>query len=129
MHESRILAVSHVTLESPPGLEDQHRWFYGELAELEEVVRAEPTDRRLLSFVSPPIELRIRITPDPDIRSTKTCVVILVTSLSAAIEQCMERRINYTRLSGMAATDRRIQVLDPAGNRAELKQYWSYAPL
>jgi len=129
MHESRILAVEHISLESPPGLEGEHRWFYGELAELEEVVREKQAGHPLLVFFSRPIELRIRITPEPDIRSTKTSVVILVSSLSTAMGQCRERRIDYIRLSGIDSTDRRIQLLDPGGNRVELKQYWPYAPL
>ena len=34
MKPSRIQAITHVNLEATLGLEDELRWFYGELAEL-----------------------------------------------------------------------------------------------
>lgn len=128
MHYSRILAVEHVRLESAPGLAAALRWFYGELAELDEL----PPDRLEgddLRFRSERIQVRFQFTPTPDIDPVRVRATILVPSLDAVIEQCQERRIEYTLLTGLMRTDRRIHVLDPAGHRIALKQGWSFAPL
>ena len=81
-------------------------------------------DAARLCFKSEQIELRIRIKALPRIDPIGCNVVILVASLDAVIERLEERKQLYQRLSGLAFTQRRLGLLDPAGNRVELKQEW-----
>ncbi len=121
MEPSRILAVDHVNIEARPGLEDALRWFYGEVAVLDEVPWP-IEDSAGLCFRSERIELRLHCVDNPRIVAVATRVTIAVPSLSLAAEQLDERRVSYERLSGLSVTDRCLQALDPAGNRAELRQ-------
>lgn len=121
MKASRILAVDHVELEAPPSLEDDLRWFYGEVAELEEV-GVDADDPVGLCFRSERIKLRIRIVATPKIDPVATRVTIAVGDLQVAAERLAERKIACELLTGISFTDRRLQALDPAGNRVELKQ-------
>lgn len=129
MNISRILAVEHVELESPFGLESDVRWFYGELAALDEVAAAPESASSAIAFRSARIELRIRFLETPQIDEVKLRTTILVPSLRDVIHECRARRIDFTPISGVVWTDRRIQLLDPAGNRVELKQSWPYGPI
>ncbi len=121
MEPSRILAVDHVNIEASPGLEGALRWFYGEVALLDEVPWP-IEDSAGLCFRSERIELRLHSVENPRIAAVATRVTIAVPSLSFAAEQLDERRVRYERLSGFGVTDRCLQTLDPAGNRAELRQ-------
>ena len=123
MKPSRIQAIEHVTLEAPPGLNDELRWFYTEVAELEEAPQAE-LDGSPLRFRSARIELRVNIREDPLTDSIGCRATILVPSLKESVERLEERNVGCQRLSGIVYTDRRVAVLDPAGNRVELKQEW-----
>ncbi len=128
MRHSRIQAVDHVNLESPRGLDDELRWFYGEIAELEEW----PLDARMgpgICFRSERIELRIRFSPEPRIESVECRVMVGIPSIDEAAERLSELKTPFQRLSGLAVSDRRIQVLDPAGNRVELRQAQRDIPL
>jgi hypothetical protein len=115
--------VDHVHLEAPPGLNEDLTWFYGEVAELDFLGDVAP-DAGRLCFKSEQIELRIRIKAEPRIEPIGCNVVILVPSMDAALGRLDERKRLYQRLSGLAFTDRRLGLLDPAGNRIELKQEW-----
>ncbi len=134
MKESRIVAVDHVCLEALLGLDDELMWFYSELLDLDVVVGnltgvASGIDDTWLRFRSGRIELRFRIVDDPDIDAVDCCATILVPSLLAVQEVLNERRVRYHRFTGMVYSDRRIGLLDPAGNRVELKQQWPYSPV
>lgn len=128
MHDSRILAVDHVHLDVPSGLTEKLVWFYGEVGGLAQVVRGgdEPF---ILRFRSGRLEIRFREWDDPAIDGMACRVTILVDSLSAVRELLEEADVEYSRLSGTLETDRRLSVLDPAGYRVELKQWWPFAPL
>ncbi|MCH7591269.1 MAG: hypothetical protein IH989_00615 [Planctomycetes bacterium] len=128
MRHSRIQAVDHVNVESPHGLDDELRWFYGEVAELEERP-PEATMGPGICFRSERIELRIRFSPEPRIESVECRVIVGVPSIDEAAERLSERKTPFQRLSGLAWSDRRIQVLDPAGNRVELRQAQRDIPL
>lgn len=120
MRLSRIQAVDDVMLEAAPGLEDDLRWFYGEVAELDEM----PPDGCLdpgICFKSERIAVRIRFLAEPRIDPVACRVTLAVLSLDDAIEKLSERRAPFERRSGFAWADRRIQVLDPAGNRVEFR--------
>ena len=126
MEPSRIQAVDHVNIEALPGLEDELRWFYTELAQLAEVA-APATDPPCIRFRSEQIELRVHLVPEPQVDPVACRVTITVPSLDEAAGRLDERSISYERLSGLAYTDRRLQALDPAGNRVEFKQAWREA--
>ncbi len=123
MKESRIQAVEHVNLEAPLGLEETLRWFYGEVGQLDEVTD-DGDEWSRLRFKSERIELRVHMVASPTIEGVARRVTIAVPSLSEAAEQLAERRVAFDRISGMTSTSRRIQALDPAGNRVEFKQEW-----
>jgi len=121
MEPSRIQAVDHVNLEAPYGVDEGMRWFYAEVAVLEEVSCDDPAPNRLC-FISRQIELRVNFVDSPDIDPLEPRVTIFVPSLSEVAERLEERSVPYTTLTGLMYTDRRLEVHDPAGNRVVLKQ-------
>lgn len=121
MEQSRIQAVDRVNLEAPIGPKEDYQWFYGEVAQLEEVA-CEEAGPSQVCFKSGQIELRIHFVSTPHIDPLPLRVTIAVPSLSEAIERLEERRVPFTRLTGIMLSDRRLQTHDPAGNRVELKQ-------
>lgn len=130
MKESRIVAVDHVCLEASRGLDEELTWFYGELLDLEIVAdELQEHDGIWLRFRSGRLELRVQLVDNPKIEAVACCVTILVLSLFEVQEVLNDRRVRYHRFTGMSYTDRRIGLLDPAGNRLELKQQWPFGPL
>jgi catechol 2,3-dioxygenase-like lactoylglutathione lyase family enzyme len=129
-HAARVQAIDHVDLEAAPGSQAALRWFYSELAGLACV---EDSDGEaavpLLRFRSERIELRIRLVERPHLEPVAGRVVLLVASLARAVELLTEQKMAFTRISGIQYTDRRLSLLDPAGNRVELKQAWPYGML
>jgi len=123
MFESRIVAVDHVTLEALPEAENDLRWFYGELATLDELAGAAEPGRRMV-FKSLRIELRIQLRQEPKVDPIDCRVAVRVPSLDDVIELLTERKIEFQPISGLRWTDRRISLLDPGGNRVELRQDW-----
>lgn len=123
MDQSRIQAVDHIHLEAPFGIEDDLRWFYGKVAELEEI-GCDQTDGPALCFKSERIELRIRFSQQPRIESIACRLTIGVLSLTEVSERLAERKWDYTLLRGLMFTDRRVETLDPAGNRVTLRRHW-----
>ena len=121
MKPSRIQAVDHVNIEAPLGLEESLRWFYGEVAQLDEVPSGTAAPARLC-FESEQIELRIRLVERPEIEAVACRVTLTVPSLEDTAERLAERSLPCEHQSGIAVTDRRLQALDPAGNRVEFKQ-------
>ena len=128
MNSNRILAIDHVRLEARPGIEEALRWFYGEIGGLEPVP-PDPDSVGRLCFKSGRLELSINLVAQPRIEPVATRVTILVPSLDEAAAMLDEHLLRYQRISGIMFTDRRLAVLDPAGNRVELKQEWPYAPI
>jgi len=123
MLESRIVAVDHVTLEASPNAENELRWFYGELATLDEVAAAAECGRRIV-FKSLRIELRIHLRENPKTDPIDCRLTVRVPSLEEVIEQLEDRNIEFVTVSGIRWTDRRISLLDPGGNRVELRKDW-----
>ena len=66
MRPSRIQAVEHADLQARLGTEEELRWFYGELAGLEELC-SNDADFPRLRFKSEHIEIRLRMWPDLEI--------------------------------------------------------------
>lgn len=127
MEQSGIQAVDHVNLEAPIGPKEDYQWFYGEVAQLEEIACKE-ADPSKICFKSGQIELRVQFVPTPDIDPLPLRVTIAVPSLSEAIERLEEKRVPFMRLTGVMFTSRRLQTHDPAGNRVELRQLFREGP-
>ncbi len=123
MNRNRILAVDVVRLQAPPERMDDVRWFYTEVAGLEDVTD-EQGDPEVLRFRSGRIHLCVTLTESPAIEEAAYHVTIAVASLRKTRTLLDERRIPYQTMRGLAWTDRRVGVQDPAGNRVYLKQDW-----
>lgn len=128
MRQSRLNAVESIRIESPLGLEDDHRWFYGQVGALEEGAGS-PQAGIVLTFRSARVELMIIPSDRPLILDVRRRLTLSVPSLEEAAELLDERRHEVARLSGLGWTDRRVRTRDPAGNVVEFKQAWPEAPL
>ena len=126
MKRSRIHAVDHVEIEAPLGSRDDLRWFYGEVAGLEELEEATVCagDSTELRFKSARLELRVRLVADPDVDPVALRLTVFVRSLSEVAGLLEERGHVYERSSGIMYTDRRLLMHDPAGHRVALKREW-----
>ncbi|MHC4608971.1 MAG: VOC family protein [Planctomycetota bacterium] len=121
MRPSQINALERILLEAPQGVEDQLVWFYRDLVELR---LSERSPGESLCFRSARVELRIALKAAPRLDPAHRRAVISVRSLAQTVETLTERRIAFSRLSGLTWTDRRLSLVDPGGNRVELKQEW-----
>ncbi len=126
MRESRIVAVDHVHLEAPSGLEESMRWFYGDLADLQ-AIQEEHDYRASMGFKSERIKLWLHFLDQPNIDSVPIRVTILIKWLDALIEELEIRQREYQPVSSLSITGREISTLDPAGNRVVFRQYWPFA--
>jgi len=125
MIESRIVAVDHVLLESDLEVEEDLRWFYGDLVALDEVGAACEPGRRLV-YKSGRIELRVAFVAEPHVDPIETRVAILVPSLQEVTDVLDDRKIAFETVSGLRWSDRCIAVHDPAGHRIELREHWPF---
>lgn len=123
MKRNRLQAIDHVCLSAPFGIEQELIAFYTEVGELEWLPRRQPDDG-CLRFKSSLIELRIELCECPVIDKNARRLTLVVTCLTTVEEMLTERKQKYDRVSGLAFTDRRMILRDPAGHRVELKQEW-----
>jgi len=128
MQPSRIHAVDHVHLQAAFGLDDELDWFYGELAQLDRLP-CDAANPHRMRFQSNRLELRIDLCERPVIESVACRVVLLVPSLDETVATLEDRSVAFERQTSTLWTDRRLEVLDPAGNRVVFKQEWPFAPL
>lgn len=167
MSYSRIQAIDVVRLRGEPRHAEALRWFYCEIAGLEDATppgsagetvlqnrdgrdgrtsalvpsrlaeAPEPpsattasaavaavADAAELRFRSGKIDLTVRLSADRTLESVPYRVTIGVPDLDAVMARLDERRVSYQRFHGLDFSDRRIGLLDPAGNRIYLKQDW-----
>jgi hypothetical protein len=129
MRTSQIVAVDHVVLEGGPDAAADLVWLYQDvvgLRRLDEQTTPSAADvvESWLCFRSGDLELRYRLRPRPSVESVACRLVVEVTSLPQAVEALEDRRMPFERLRGLNFTDRRVSLLDPAGNRIEIKQHW-----
>jgi len=120
MRPSQINALERITLEAAPAVADDLVRFYRDVIALDLVVQAPDH----LCFRSAQVSLMIVLRGTPTVEPTRRRATLSVRSLSAAAERLEEARLVFTRVSGLSWTDRRLSLLDPAGNRVELKQEW-----
>ena len=124
MTEPHLHAIQDVVLEAGSDLVDQLREFYGQLVGLREAVDDDRPDR--LCFQSGQLQLQIllRVIARPnrcDRRAT-----LEVPSLEELRCQLDERKLPYECYQGLAFTEQRVFVVDPAGYRIEFKQVWPF---
>lgn len=128
MRLSQIVAVDHVELEGVPGAVGDLLWLYQDLVGLTLMASesVEPTGPpgTLLRFRSGNIELRYRLRPDPVVEPVACRLTVEVPLLGRIEAVLLERSWPYQRLRGLRRTDRRLSLLDPGGNRIEIKQHW-----
>ena len=123
---SRLVAIDDVEIESRLGIEARLRWFYGRVAGLSEVAKSSPQTNEL-RFKSERIELRITMVEGPRIEATALRVSIVVASLAGVAEVLDGCRYPVVWYRGLYHTDRYLSLLDPAGNRVELRRRWPMA--
>lgn len=135
MRPSKIRAVDRVVRDAAIGLAEALRWFYVEVAGLDEI---DPDPDRAaesgaaeatLHFRAARQEIQIRLVPNPVIESAGFPIVIAVASLDEASELLSGRSVACETISGISWPDRRLATNDPAGNRVEFKREWPYDPL
>lgn len=120
--ETRIQAIAHVRMEARPGLEGELTHFYQEICRLDPA----PAEQGLLAFRAERLQLQIRITPDAQPSRMRRKLILDVPSLQKLSEQLDEEGIRYEWHRGLRFTDRRVYAFDPADNRIEFKQTWSF---
>jgi hypothetical protein len=129
MRTSQIVAVDHVVLEGGPACEPDLVWLYQDVVGLRQLRAgteglATASDEAWLRFRSGNLELRYRLVPRPALETVACRLVVEVASLPEAMEAMEERGVAFDRLRGLNFTDRRVSLLDPGGNRIEIKQHW-----
>ena len=122
MRPSQIQAVDHIRMQAHPQASGPLIRFYRDLAGLELLEAG--SDSAELRFRSGQIELRIALLDDALVEAAACRAVVSVHCLDHVADILEAERIEFQRLSGMNWTDRRLSLLDPGGNRVELKQEW-----
>lgn len=127
----QLIAIADVFIESHPDFFEPMDWFYGELIALR---RVEPLDDMGESpaevrFRSDQHDLHVRFTDIPKIEPVAVRVMCEVPFLEDVAEVLTDRKYEHDWLRGLARTDRRIQLLDPAGNRIEIRKRWAQRTL
>ncbi len=120
MRPSQIQAIERINMQAAPEVRDRLIDFYGELVGLEPI----ESDASVLRFKSASLELWIAMTPDFAPDGNRRRALFSVRSLPTTAKLLLEEGIDYLPISGMNFTDRRLSLLDPGGNRIELKQEW-----
>ena len=122
MKPPRIEAVDRIVLEAHDHRREALREFYGEVIGLQEL-DCESVDSGL-RFGAPRLDLCIHFVESPEVDALTTRLVVGVPALNRKESELNERSIPFRRRRGLSWTDRRLVLLDPAGNRIELKQQW-----
>lgn len=78
----------------------------------------------MIRFRSDRMELRIKVTEDPDIEPIACRAYFEVPFLNEVMEDLEERKYPHELFRGLRYTDRHVSLLDPAGNRVILRRYW-----
>lgn len=128
MEQSRIQAIANVELKARPEIADELRWFYSQVALLEEAPPSQD-GRPQVCFRSAQILVRICLVAEPKVDPMIRRLTIAVPSLGEAAAQLDERKVPYRRLTGLLFTDRRLETRDPAGYFVEFRRAWPDAPV
>lgn len=122
MRPSQIIAIARVRLEGPVAARERLIWFYRDLVGL--VFIEDMLNPSVLRFQSAQLDLHIELSDRPKIDPSCRRALLSVRSLEATATVLDEEGVAYQPLSGWTWSDRRLALLDPGGNRVELKQEW-----
>lgn len=123
----RILAVADVRLTAAVGMAGEVTRFYTELVGLDPLPPAE--GQRCLVFLGYPRSgprLLVSILDGPQAPSRKRQMLVQVASLFCCEQLMLDEGIWVERSRGWSFYDRRLCVLDPAGNRIEMVAYHEF---
>lgn len=117
----RIHAISDVRIEAPPGREEVLRKLYRDLLGLCEA-QPPPELAPALAFEAHGRRLNVRILREAMASPMRRRLLIEVDSLEQAAERLWRSGFSCELMLGMGIGDRRVVLLDPGGNRVELKE-------
>jgi hypothetical protein len=118
----RIQAINDVRIEAKPSDQGDMHFFYVEILGLE-AVNDEPG---MLCFQTERLSVRVLLTPEAQPSPMRRRLILEIPSLHAMAEKLAELGFEAEWYRGLRLTDQRLFVLDPAGNRVELKQTWPF---
>jgi hypothetical protein len=117
-----LISVDDVRIEAYPASRDDLLWFYVSVTKLRYVEPpTEIPDHHELRFRSDQHDLLISLSDAPRIEPVACRVIVAVPSLEEAIASLEERRIEFLRLHGIGGARQYLSLLDPAGNRLEIR--------
>lgn len=127
MDTPRILAIDDVHLWSPSAAVKETRGFYVDLLGFDPL----PADTggeamRFRGWPRSGPKLVIRLGTDPATAPARRHVLIQVADLVECAATLGERGICFEEVHGWSFHDRRLTMLDPAGNRVEVVAYHSW---
>jgi catechol 2,3-dioxygenase-like lactoylglutathione lyase family enzyme len=122
MKPSQIIAVDNIEMEALPSARDRLMWFYRDLVGLTFIEDTLNFD--CLRFRSALLELRIVLSERARVEAVRRQALVSVRSLEDTARVLEEESIHFEQIRGWNWTDRRLSLLDPGGNRVELKQEW-----
>ncbi len=123
--DRRLIAIDHIELQAPPGIESELRWFYVDFAGLHPVDNPQSTKPEVMTFRSDRIDLRITILDHPAIESVDGRLTLLMPNLEEAAEMLKDKNYSFHWYRGLSFTDRALILHDPAGNRTTFRRLWS----
>jgi hypothetical protein len=126
MQTPRILAIADIQITSPPDRAEDLIAFYTELVGLDRV--ADKSDDLRMTFRGYPRRgpwIVVRLDTSAG-EANRRRVQIQMASLQECADRLADARIAREELQGWAFYDRRICVLDPAGNLVEFVAYHSF---
>lgn len=116
----RILAIRDVRLIASPTVSTEVESFYTQRLRLERVRPPEPDLFMFRGYPASGPRLLIRLTDDPPRGETRRVATLQVGSLKDVVEQLTEVGWDFEFTHGLSFFDRRVSMLDPAGNRLNL---------
>ena len=122
MRPSQIIAVDTVAMQAPSAARERLIWFYRDLVGLTFI--EDTLNSGCLRFRSALLELRIVLDDVARVDAVRRQALVSVRSIEDTALALDEEGIAYERVSGWGWSDRRLSLLDPGGNRVELKQEW-----
>ncbi len=121
MQVPRILAIDDVHLISEPHLEDAVRDFYVDVLGLRPAGRGEGR-LRLAGIPRSGPKVVVELTQEKS-PSGRRQILIQTAALTDLAEELLDRGLEPEWTQGFSFFDRRLTVLDPAGNRVELVEF------
>jgi catechol 2,3-dioxygenase-like lactoylglutathione lyase family enzyme len=123
METPRLVAIDDVRLAAPPDLATQVAEFYTTVIGLQ-MVAPRPEEPTLVfrgySSAKPRLRILLTTAPPPGLRGH---VQVQVAALEPVQDLVADRGLEAWTTQNLSFFDRRLRILDPAGNRVELVAY------